>query len=335
MGKKSASVFFVFVFLFCLAPVSFAQTHPEVKISHLSAPFGTSSYVLGSALEEIFKKHPWLHITHSESPGFVFNIKKLDTEPQLKKSMIIGTGAGMKWMATRGMEPFKKKYESPLFLANYNLVSCWLATLDPAITSVKDLAGKRIALGRRTQVNWAIEPEMMLADGWGLGDDKVKLQYVGTSPAKTALLDRVVDACVVGGYLDPITLKVVPSPQTIELEASRRKVTHLSWTKEAVATALQKTGIPLKGVSIPPNIFQGQSKPIDTFADFNIWAVAPEFPEDVAYEFVKTIVKNYKRFGEFHALGKIISPKGMVWGWEPKDMHPGAYKAYKELGLMK
>jgi TRAP transporter TAXI family solute receptor len=334
MEKKSGITALVFVFLFCLVSLSFAQTHPEVTISHISAPFGTSSYVLGSALEEMFKKHPWLHITHAESPGFVFNIQKLDSDPQLKKSMFIGTGAGMKWMATKGMAPFKKKYPSPLYLANYNLVSCWLATLDSAIGSIKDLAGKRIALGRKTQVNWAIEPEIMLTDGWGLGG-KVKLQYVGTSEAKTALLDHVVDAAVVGGYLDPITLKVVPSPQTIELEASRRKVTHLSFTKKAVAEALQKSGIPLKGVSIPPNVFQGQSKEIDTFADFNIWAAAPEFPEDVAYEFVKTIVKNYKRFGEFHALGKIISPKGMVWGWEPKDMHPGAYKAYKEMGLMK
>jgi len=334
MIKKAWIVFVAMAFFLCFAQPVFAQTRAEAKIGHISAPFGTSSYVLGAALEEIFKKHPWLHITHSESPGFVFNIKKLAAEPQLKKSMIIGTGAGMKWMAARGLAPFKKKHEPPLNLANYNLVTTWLATLDPNIKSVKDLEGKKVALGRKTQINWAIEPEFILREGWGLGG-KVNLQYVGTTPAKTALLDGTVDACIVGGYLDVISRKVMASPQTMELLASGRKVIHLSWTEGAVLKTIQTIGIPIKAITLPANTLQGQPEPIQTFADFNIWSASRELPEDVAYEFVKIVLKNSKRFSEYHALGKLVTPRGMVWGWGRKDMHPGAYKAYTEEGLMK
>ena len=105
---------------------SHAQTadRQEVSLSLISAPFGTGSYVLGSALEEISKKnHPWLRIVHSESPGFVFNIKKLDKEPELKKSMIVGSSSGVSGLAAIGEKPFDQKYPPLKVIANYNLTA--------------------------------------------------------------------------------------------------------------------------------------------------------------------------------------------------------------------
>jgi TRAP transporter TAXI family solute receptor len=332
--KKACVIFIVIAFFVYLTPSAYAQAHPEVKIGHLTAPFGGGSYVIGSAIEEIFKNHPWLHIVNSESPGYIFNIQKLDQEPQLKKSMFIDTVAGIRWLAARGLPPFKQKHEPTLNLANYNLTTTWLATLDPKLRSVKDLAGKKIALGRKAQYTWADVPASIFREGLGLGE-KVNLQYVGIEQAGTALLDGILDACIVGGYLDPITLQLILSPQTLELEASGRKIIHISWTEEAVQKTIEKTGMPIRAVTIPANTLQGQNEPIHTFADFNMWAAAREFPDDVAYEFIKTTLKNTKKFAEFLALGKFITPQGMVWGWEGKDMHPGAYKAFKEEGLMK
>ena len=54
-----------------------AQAREETKISVLGAPFGTGTYILCNALEQISNKHPWLRVTASETPGYVFNIKKL------------------------------------------------------------------------------------------------------------------------------------------------------------------------------------------------------------------------------------------------------------------
>src|SRR5690606_21256798 len=109
-----------------------AADKQQVNVSHMSAPFGAGSYVLGSALEEISKKnHPWLRIVHSESPGFVFNIKRLDKEPELRKSMIVGSGSGVSGLAVAGEKPFDKKYPPLKLISNYNLTAVWLATLDP------------------------------------------------------------------------------------------------------------------------------------------------------------------------------------------------------------
>ncbi len=312
-----------------------ALARDPVNVGMISAPFGTGSYVLGSALEEISKKkHPWLKISHAESPGFIFNVKKLDKEPELKKSMIVGSGAGVAGLAESGDKPFDQKYPPLKLLANYSLGAYWLATLDPKIKSVADLAGKKVALGRAAQINWAVQPEWIMRYGYGLGKDKVNLQYVGTKEAVDALLDGTVDAAVVGGYFDPLSKKMELSPQTSEFIASGRKITHIGWGSAAVDKAKAK-GMKMANITIPPNTIAGVSVPLEVAADTTSWMVAPEFPDELAYETTKLIIDNIKQFGDFHALGKLMSTGGLIYGWETSDIHPGALRAYKEAGLIK
>ena len=98
---------------------AFAQAHPETTVSLLSAPFGTATYVLFNTLEQISKKHhPWLRISSSESPGFVFNMKKLDAEPELRKTTIVGSGPAVGRLATDGVRPFDKKLPALKVLGN-------------------------------------------------------------------------------------------------------------------------------------------------------------------------------------------------------------------------
>lgn len=312
-----------------------AADRAPVTVSLITAPFGTGSYVLGSALEEISKKHhPWLRVSHAESPGFAFNIKKLDREPELKKTMIVGSGAGVVGLATVGEKPFDKKYPPLKLLANYNLTAVWLATLNPEIKSIKDLAGKKIGLGRAPQINWAIQPEWTIRYGWGIPADQVKVQYVGTKEAVDALLDGTVDAAVVGGYFDPLTNKLELSPQTVEFLASGRKVYHLAWGIDAVNKTIAK-GMSMVPVTIPANTLPGVTTPMEIFADSAAWMVAPEFPDDLAYETTKLIINNIGAFAEVHALGKLMSTAAMPYGVDPKDIHPGALRAYREAGIIK
>jgi len=313
-----------------------AVAKEEVKVSLITAPFGTGSYVLGSALEEISKKqHPWLRITSSESPGFIFNIKKLDKEPELRVSMIVGSGAGVAGLAAAGDLPFDKKYVPSLkLIANYNLGAYWLATLNPNIKSVSDLVGKKVALGRAAQINWAVQPAAIMNIGYGLTKSNVNVQYVGVKEAIDALLDGNVDAAVVGGYFDPLTQKMELSPQTAEFIASGRKITHLPWGKVAVDKT-KATGMQMANITVPANTIPGVGQPLEVAADTISWMVSPEFPEDIAYETTKLIINNIQSFGEFHALGKLMSNEGLVYGWEITDIHPGALRAYREAGIIK
>lgn len=305
------------------------------KVSLITAPFGTGSYVMGSALEEISKKQPsGPQISSSESPGFIFNMKKLAREPELKKTMMVGSGAGVVGLAEVGQKPFDEKYPPLKLIANYSVGAYWLATLDPKIKTIADLAGKKVALGRAAQINWAVQPEWIMRYGYGLTKDKVNIQYVGTKEAVDALLNGTADAAVVGGYFDPSTKKMVLSPQTAEFIASGRDVRFLEFGSAAIGKA-KEHGMKMADFTIPPNTIKGVDRPLVVAADTTSWMVAPEFPDDVAYATTKLIIENLPKFAEFHALGKLMSRSGLIYGWNTSDIHPGALRAYREAGIVK
>ena len=60
-------------------------------------------------------------------------------------------------------------------------------------------------------------------------------------------------------------------------------------------------------------------------------AITKRFPGVLANDRVDFDVK----FGEVHALGKLMSTTAMPYGWETSDIHPGALRAYREAGIVK
>lgn len=304
-------------------------------VSLLTAPFGTGSYVLGAALQDISNKSgSAVRIDASESPGFLYNIKRLASDPEARKTTIVGSGKGVLAMAIAGEKPFDKKYPSLKLICNYELVSAWLATLDPNVKSVKDLVGKRVGLGRAAQINWAVEPEKLLRTGWGLGSDQVKISYLGPKEAVAALLDGHVDAAVMGGYMGPGGHPFVLSPQTTQFMASGRNYHFLSWGKKEVEKTIA-SGMDMVYVDLPPNTIQGTSANLQVFADTAGWFVSTDFPDELAYKVTKMIIQNVDKFGEYHALGKMMNREALVYGFDEKDIAPGALRAYREAGILK
>lgn len=311
-----------------------AADHAQVTINLITAPFGTGSYVIGSALEQISKKHPWLHVVSSESPGFVYNIKKIASDPEMQKTTIFGSGPVVAALAEQGEKPFDKKYPPVKLLGNYNSGAIWLATLNPNIKTVKDLEGKKIALGRAPQINWAVEPKAVIEYGYGIPANKINIQFAGPKEAVAALMDGTVDAAVVGGYLNPEKSLISLSPQTMEFAASGRNIHYLGWSADAINKTRAK-GIPISAYTVPANSFQGLNAPLPVFVDNNAWVASPNFPDEYAYEITKMVIANIDKFAEFTALGKLMSPGALAFGWAKEDIHPGALRAYKEAGIIK
>ena len=332
-GMKRIIICLAALSLLAALSVQSAAAEPA-NVSVISGPFGTGSYVLSSALEEMSKKFSKaVQINASETPGLVFNTKKLNKEPELKKEMFMSYTVGINYLAVNGFKPFKKKYPSAMLIANYNLGAVWLASFDAALNTKEALIGKKIALGRGTQILWAIEPRLIIENGWGL-QDKIDIQYVGTKPAARALLDGLVNAGIIGGYADPIRGILKPSPQTIELLAGGKKLYHISWGKDAVQKVIDK-GMPIAQLELPAGTIEGQDKVLEVFCDPIAWCAYPELDETLAYEVAKLIIDNVDKFQDYHALGKLMSKQSLVYGWDPKNIHPGALKAYKEAGIIK
>ena len=195
----------------------------------------------------------------------------------------------------------------------------------------KSLKGKKIAIGRGAQILWAIEPMWLIDKQLNMKED-INIEYVGTKPAMTALLDGMVDAAIVGGYVNPDGV-FVASPQTMELVASGKKLYNISWGKDAIQGIIDK-GYPVAPITIPANAVEGMDTPVDSFCDPIAWVGYPELSDEIAYKTTKLIIENVDKFIKYHALGKLMTPKSLVYGWPAEMIHPGALKAYKEAGIL-
>lgn len=317
-----------------VAWLSVAPATAAEELALLAGPFGTGSYALGNAIEQISKKaNAGVSVVASESPGLVFNVRKLGKEPDLKANTFTPYTTGLGYLAVNGIKPFKKKHPPAKLIANYILGSVWLATFDPKINSIKDLVGKRVALGRPPQILWTVEPELILKKGWGLLE-QIKIERLGTKPAAQALLDGKVDAAIIGGYANVETGKFSPSPQTAELMASGRTLYHIPWGKDAVQKTMD-SGVGISHLAVPKGAVTGMEAPMDGFFDAIAWVAYPELADETVYKLTKMIIEHVGEFKDYHALGKLMAPGTLAYGWKPEDIHPGALKAYKEAGLIK
>lgn len=311
-----------------------ARAAEPVTVNLLTGPFGTGSYVLGSALEQISKdtKAP-VRVNATETPGLVYNARKMEGDQAMRRNTMFAFTSGIDYLAVNGIKPFQKKFPHAKLIANYNLGSVWLATFNPDLKSPADLAGKKIALGRPPQILWTIEPDLVIKEGWGM-QEKLKIERLGTKEAAQALLDGNVDAAIVGGYADPVNGGFAPSPQTVSLLGSGKRLYYIPWGKDAVAKTIAK-GVSIQPLTIPANAVAGLDQPMASFADAVAWVVYPGFDEKVSYEITKMIIANVQKFGDYHALGKLMNPQSLVYGWDPKDIDAGALRAYREAGIVK
>jgi len=311
-----------------------AHAQENANVSLITAPFGTGSYVLGNAVEKIIAKHSSdVQVTSSETPGLVYNAKLLNKEPEKKKNTIMAFTTGINYLATSGQKPFSQKMPAVKLIANYLLGSVWLATFDPNIKTPSDLEGKTIALGKAPQILWTVEPMHIIKHGWGMAD-KINIESLGTKAAAQALLDGRVDAAIIGGYSNAVTGEFKPSPQTVELLAAGKPLYHVAWGKDAV----QKTkdaGVVMSHITVKSGSFPGLESNIEGFFDAIAWVAYPELDESAAYQVTKTLIENVGEFGEYHALGKLMSANSMAAGWAVDDIHPGALRAYREAGVVK
>ncbi|MGI5835384.1 MAG: TAXI family TRAP transporter solute-binding subunit [Chloroflexota bacterium] len=309
------------------------SSREPVTLRTILSAFGSSAYNIGFALSDIAKKnHPWLRISPGESPGPVYNVKALENPSLWDNTFITMTTVTMK-MAADGDPLIGQKVTGIRGIINTTPAAIFLATLDPNIKTPADLKGKRIGLGLKSQMGWAILPALTLEHGWGITEENADFQWIGAKPAKDALLDGRVDAAVIGMYLNPFTNEYSPTPNLVEMAASPRKAYSLSWGKEQIADVIEKTGLPLTQVTIPAGAHAAVEQDLDAWVDITGFAAKDIFPEEYAYEIVKLAAANADKFGEYDALGKIISKELLPFGWTKKTIHPGALRAYEELGL--
>jgi len=280
-----------------------------------TASIGGALYAAGGGFAKIWKD---LGVAASVevTGGSVHNATLVDTGEL--GSAIISQGAAYQAMQGIGLFEGKKKHTN--IRAALPLHSSYIYgwTLDKSITGYQDLKGRVVTGGP--------------AGGTSDLYNKKILEIIGASPKKfvaasfadsTGLLrDGLVDAvvCSMG----------VPASATAEATASlNARVFGLGHGEEADKVIREMPF--LYKAEIPANSYQGQTEPILTVADMNLYCFNKDIPEDVVYRFVKACFEQKEHLVNTLEGLKEMQPEKVSNIIIP--LHPGAYKYYQEIGI--
>ena len=194
---------------------------------------------------------------------------------------------------------------------------------DSGISSFEELKGKRVNVGNPGSGQRATMEVVMDAFGIGMGDLALATEYKGSEMAKQ-LCDGNIDAMIY----------TIGHPAAAIKEA----------TTTCDAKLVSVTGAPIdklvgdnpfyRKATIPGGMYAGTDGDTETFGVGATFVTSASVPEDTVYVVAKSVMENLDDFRSLHPAFANLKADEMVKDGLSAPIHPGAEKAYKELGLM-
>ncbi|MEJ2154763.1 MAG: TAXI family TRAP transporter solute-binding subunit [Desulfobacteraceae bacterium] len=197
-----------------------------------------------------------------------------------------------------------------------------VAAVDSGVKTITDLKGKRVNIGNPGSGQRQNSIDALDAVGLNYETD-LNAEGVKAAEAPGLLQDGRIDAFfyTVGH----------PSGAIKEATAGARKVAFVSIT--GIDALLAKYPYYAKSM-IPVSLYPGavNTEDVPTFGVKATFVTSAKVPEDVVYAVTKEVFDNFDDFKKLHPAYAVLTKEGMLEGLSA-EIHPGAMKYYKEVGL--
>jgi TRAP transporter TAXI family solute receptor len=198
-----------------------------------------------------------------------------------------------------------------------------LARRDSGITNITDIPGKRFNIGNDgsgTQGTWQVIEETM---GWARSDLALATKMKSAETAG-ALCDGKIDGYFwLVGHPSGLTQETVASCDAIIVPAVSPEIDKLVADKPYYRMA-----------TIPGGMYPGNPDDIQTFGVGATFVTSMDVSEEAVYQVAKAVLGNLDDFRKLHPAFAHLKAEEMIRDSLSAPLHPGAIRAYKELGLM-
>jgi TRAP transporter TAXI family solute receptor len=307
----------------------------------LLCPFGCGPMAGDTILmNQMIQSQADVMLLPQETPGYMYNVREMGQNKNKWKTSIFATEDTLIQLAYAGGSKEMKEFLPEPVKVPWKLLygEAWwgqgkfLATFDCSLKSMADLKGKRISLGLRGQSDWGVFSRLVLEHTFGVTPANSDIRHMTPGQLTQQLIDGATDAAVTPIGAEPMLKNfIIPGPVR-QLEATGKKICYLGMTKAQIDALNKKFNTTFLHITLPPKTLPHQDQPLGVGFNRAFKAVHETFSEDKAYKVVKAVGKIGAKMKELHALWRIWSPELMTCGLDENNTHPGAIKAYKELG---
>lgn len=325
--------------------LSFFMSYTEVKaqsiVAILTCPMGCGvmegNTVFGTMMAKAGEK---LIVAAQETPGYMYNVRAMAEKRRWKKQ-VFGTEDVIIQLALQGGTPELKQFLPKPIPIKFKLLhgeGYWaqgkfFVTTNPDIKTIADMKGKKISIGLVGQSDWGVFPYLFLKYAYGIDESNSDIRRLNPGGLTQQLIDGTTDVTVTGYGTDPDQKFGLLTGPLRKLQASGKKLYYIPMDKWAIDKVNKKFSTTFVPLNLKAGTLPGQTK--DFISGFNrgYKAAHPDFPEDLAYQFVMGMHKHGPHMREVSKLFAMQTDNMMVDGLTEENAHPGAIRAFKELGL--
>jgi len=198
-----------------------------------------------------------------------------------------------------------------------------LARRDAGINNITDIPGKRFNVGNPgsgTLGTWEVIEETM---GWERGDLALAAQMKSSETAG-ALCDNSIDGYFwLVGHPSGLTQETVASCDAMIVPAVSDEI-----------TALVEANPYYRMATIPGGMYPGNPDDIQTFGVGATFVTSASVSDEAVYTVAMAVLGNLDDFRKLHPAFANLKAEEMIRDSLSAPLHPGAIRAYQELGLM-
>ena len=198
-----------------------------------------------------------------------------------------------------------------------------VARKDSGIKNITDLKDKRVNIGNAgsgTRGTWDV---MEAAMGWNREDLKLASELKSAETGQ-ALCDNKIDA-----YFWLVGHPSAPTQETL----STCDATLVSTIDPGIEKLVADNSY-YRWADIPGGMYPGEPEDVRTFGVGATFVTSADVSEQAVYVVAKAVLSNLEEFRKLHPAFANLKAEEMIKDSLSAPLHPGAIKAYKELGLM-
>lgn len=317
-----------------------AAAQAKVSVPLLLCPAGCGPTEGDTILMvQMIKEGSPVTLLPQETPGYMYNIREMLNERNWKRTVFstedVLIQLAMKWGGTPELKEFMPDRIPIKFQLLYGEtwwpIGKFFVTFDPNIKSIADLKGKRVSLGLRSQSDWGVYPRLIL-ETIGITPKDADVRHLTPASLTQQLIDGSTDVAVTVFGMEPNHKEWLIGGPLRQLEASGKPLRYIGVDKATIDRVNKKYDTTFTHAVIPAGTLPKQPAALEVGLVRGYKTVHPSFPDETAYQIVMAVAKMAPKLRDLHVLWKIWSPELMVAGLSDENVHPGAKKAYVELG---
>jgi TRAP transporter TAXI family solute receptor len=197
-----------------------------------------------------------------------------------------------------------------------------LVRADSGIDSFEGIKGKRVNVGNPGSGQRATMEVVMEAFGIGMDDLGLATEYKGSEMAKQ----------ICDGNIDAMIYTIGHPAAAIKEATTTCDVKLVSVTGEPIDKLVGDNPY-YRVATIPGGMYAGNDQETTTFGVGATFVTSATVPDDTVYIVAKSVMENIDDFRQLHPAFANLDPAEMVSDGLSAPLHPGAEKAYMELGL--